>query len=82
MPMDTRGRSTKQGSRLPSWPHRVETTNNRKGIKVTPDTSYPIAAANIKVTNRSLAAISPEYSVPAVTIIGIPGWALILTSQQ
>ena len=40
----------------------------------------PNATMNAQVTNRSLAAHSPEYSVPltaAVTFIGIPGWAPI-----
>ena len=40
----------------------------------------PNAAVNVEVTNRSLAAHSPEYSVPltsAVTFIGVPGWVPI-----
>ena len=84
MPTDTRGRSTKQGSEPPSQPCRIEPAHHRNGIKVMQDTSYPTAAVNMKVINRSLAANSPEYLVPliaAVTLICVPGWALILTSQ-
>ena len=72
MPTSTRARSTKQSSGPPSWPRQVEPAPNRKGIKVMHDTSYPIATTNVKVTIRSLAANSPEYSVPltaAVTYI-------------
>ena len=69
MPTDTRGRSTKQGSGLPSRPCRVEPAHNRKGIKVMQDTSYPTATTNVKVTIRSLAANSPEYSVPLTAAV-------------
>ena len=85
MPTDTRGRSTKQGSGPPSRPHRGEPAHNRKGIKVMQDMSYPTAAANVKVAIRLLVANLPEYLVPlmaAVTFIGIPGWAPILTSRR
>ena len=40
---------------------------------------YKGHARHVQVTNRSLAAHLPEYSVPltaAVTFIGVPGWAL------
>ena len=50
----------------------MEPTHDRKGIKVMQDTSYPTATTNVRVTNRLLAANSPEYSVPltaAVTYI-------------
>ena len=33
------------------------------------DMSYPIAAMNVKVTIRSLAADSPEYSVPFMAAV-------------
>ena len=69
MPMNTRGRSTKQDSGPPSQPHRVEPTHNREGIKVMHDTSYPSAITNMQVTIRSLAANSPEHSVPLTAAV-------------
>ena len=77
MPISTRGRSTKQGSRPPFW-HIEWSPPLKKNIKVTEE--LPNAAANTQVTNRSLAAHSPEYSVPLmadVTFIGVPGWVPI-----
>ena len=86
MPMDTRDRSTKQGSRPPSQVCRVEPTHNRKGIKVMQDTSYSTTTTNAKVTIRSLTANLPEYSVPltaAVTynIDGIVGVCVLVWYQ-
>ena len=69
MPTNTRSRSTKQGSRPASQPCRVEPAHNRKGIKVTCNMSYPIAAVNVKVTTRSLGANLPEYSVPLTAAV-------------
>ena len=80
MPISARGRSTKQGSG-PPFRHVEWSLPLKKSIKVTRDTSYPIPPrTHAQVTNRLLAAHSPEYSVPltaAVTFIGIPGWVPI-----
>ena len=79
MPIRARGRSTKQQqTTLPAC--RVEPTHKEK-YKGHAKHELPNIAANMQVTNRSLAAHLPEYSVPltaAVTFIGVPGWVPIL----
>ena len=67
MPINARGRSTKQGSR-PPFRHVEWSPPLKKSIKVTQDTSYPMPPRT-QVTNRSLAAHSPEYSVPLTAAV-------------
>ena len=78
MPINARGRSTKQGSGPTLPARRVEPTLKEK-YKGHMRHELPNAAVKVQVTNRSLVAHSPEYSVPltaAVTFIGVPGWDL------
>ena len=73
MPISTRGRSTKTGQQTTLPAHRVEPAIKEK-YKGHARHESPNTAVNAKVTNRSLAAHSPEYSVPltaAVTYIYI-----------
>ena len=79
MSISARGRSTKTGQWTTLSACRVEPTRKEK-YKGHARHELPNATANMQVTNRSLAAHSPEYLVPlmaAVTFIGIPGWAPI-----
>ena len=79
MPISARGRSTKQGSGPPFW-HIEWSPPLKEKYKGHTRHELPNTTANAQVTNRLLAAHSPEYSVPlmaAVTFIGIPGWVLI-----
>ena len=68
MPISARGRSTKQGSG-PPFQHVEWSPPLKKSIKVMQDTSYPNATTNVQVTNRSLVAHSPEYSVPLTAAV-------------
>ena len=69
--------TTEVGKGLPLWPHQVEPTYIRKGIKVTCDTSYPTTSMNIQVTIQLLVANSPEYSVRLMTAMTY-GWFGVL----
>ena len=69
MPMNTGGRSTKQGKDHPLGHVEWSLPVIRKGIKVTHDMSYPTASTNTKVTIRSLEAYSPEYLVPLMAAV-------------
>ena len=68
MPIGARGRSTKQGSRPPFWYVEWSLPLKEK-YKGHARHELPNAAANVQVTNRSLAAHSPEYSVPLMAAV-------------
>ena len=56
------------------WHSLPESTRGCGSIKVTWDTSHPNATMNTQVTNKSLAAHSPEYSVPLTAAVTYICW--------